>query len=49
MFEVLKEGKESLADLAALAPRTPRIAFAIGLVVLIASLALGLSGSGGQP
>jgi hydrogenase-4 component B len=49
MFEVLKEGKESLAHLAALAPRTPRIAFAVGLVVLIASIALALAGSGGRP
>ncbi len=48
MFEVLNTGEDSLAMLAEKAPLTPRIAFALGLVVLVATVAIVLAGTGGR-
>jgi hydrogenase-4 component B len=48
MFEVLKTGEASLGELADIAPRTPGLSFAIGLVVLLATIALVLASTGGR-
>ncbi len=48
MFEVLDTGEATLALLAEKAPQSPRIAFAVGLLVLVATIALVLASTGGR-
>ncbi len=48
MFEVLDTGEATLGLLAERAPATPRIAFALGLFVLVATVALVLASTGGR-
>lgn len=47
MFEVLGTGEGTVANLAASMPKSPRISFAFGLVVLLAMIALILVGKVG--